>query len=306
MSSFWAGLGGRLADRWLAVALPSLLFWLAGIAAWLSGHGGWERLTTLLGDLDRASTGEAVLVAALALLVVAGSAAVVERLTLPVLRLLEGYWPGWLRPVRARAVAWRGVRIARDEARYQELERAVDEGRAEPGSVDELVSLDERLRRTPAAGRRMPTRLGDVLRAAEMLPHGKYGLDVVRCWPRLWLLLPDSARQELLGARRNLDASVTALTWAVLAAGWTVSAWWMLPVAVVAVATVHRWWLLPAAEVYGDLVEAAFDVHRTALYDALRWPLPGNPLAESELGLRLTTYLWRGSREEIPQFRVPG
>jgi hypothetical protein len=302
MTSFWAGLGGKLADRWLAVALPSLLFWLAGAVAWLAGSGGRERLAAILGDLDRAGTGTALIAVALALLVVAGSAAVVERLTLPVVRLLEGYWPGWLRGLRDRAVRWRGARIARDEARYQELERASDD---DAGSVDELIALDERLRRVPAAGGRMPTRLGDVLRAAEALPQAKYGLDAVHCWPRLWLVLPEPVQRELLGARRTLDAAVTGLTWAVLAAVWTPVAWWVLPIAVAAVVVVHRWWLLPSAQVYGDLVEASFDVYRTALYDALRWPLPDNPRAEHELGLRLTQYLWRGSRDDIPQFRPP-
>lgn len=302
MTSFWAGLGGKLADRWLAVALPSLLFWLAGATAWLAGSGGRERLAAILGDLDRAGTGPALIAVALALLVVAGSAAVVERLTLPVLRLLEGYWPGWLDGLRDRAVRWRGGRIARDEARYQELERALDD---DVGSVNELIALDERLRRVPAAGGRMPTQLGDVLRAAEALPQAKYGLDAVRCWPRLWLVLPEPVQRELLGARRTLDAAVTGLIWAVLAAVWTPAAWWVLPIAVAAVVVVHRWWLLPTAQVYGDLVEAAFDVYRTALYDALRWPLPDNPRAEHELGLRLTQYLWRGSRDDIPQFRPP-
>jgi hypothetical protein len=300
MTTFWAGLGGKLADRWLGVALPSLLFWLTGVAAWLAGPGAWARLAAILGDLDRAGTGRALLVVAGALLLVAGSAALVERLTLPVLRLLEGYWPA--RP-RDWAVRRRDARIVRDEARYQQLERALETGLG--GDVDELVALDERLRRVPAPGRRMPTRLGDTLRAAEALPQAKYGLDAVRCWPRLWLVLPEPAQRELLGARRGLDAAVTGLTWAALAAVWTVTAWWVLPVAAAAVVVVYRWWLLPAAQVYGDLVEAAFDVHRTALYAALRWPLPGDPREEHELGLRLTEYLWRGSRADAPRFRSP-
>jgi hypothetical protein len=296
MSGFWASLSGRLAERWLAVAVPSLLFWLAGATAWLNGHG-WNRLTVGLADLDRASTGKALLVVVAALLLAAGSAAVVEPLTLPVLRLLEGYWPRWLSPVRAWRITRRGRRIARAEARYQELER--------DGPVDELIRVDARLRRVPAAGRRMPTRLGDVLRSGEMLPHAKYGLDTVRCWPQLWLVLPDPAKQELTAARRSLDTAATALTWAVLTAGWTVWAWWMLPVAIAAVLVVHRWWLLPAAMAYSDLIEAAFDVHRGSLYDALRWPLPENPAAEHESGLRLTAYLWRGSRDETLHFRAP-
>jgi hypothetical protein len=52
--------------------------------------------------------------------------------------------------------------------------------------------------------------------------------------------------------------------------------------------------MIVAAGVYGDLVRSAFDLHRFDLYRALAWPLPENLDNERQLGMQLTTYLFRG------------
>jgi hypothetical protein len=64
-------------------------------------------------------------------------------------------------------------------------------------------------------------------------------------------------------------------------------------------------WMLRAASVYGDLLEASFDLHRFKLYEALHWPLPKNPAEELPLGNALTAYLWHGSDQPQPQFTWP-
>ena len=59
--------------------------------------------------------------------------------------------------------------------------------------------------------------------------------------------------------------------------------------------------LLASAAVFGDLLEATFDVHRRLLYEALQWPQPRTPAEERASGRRkreLTEYLsFRGSDE---------
>jgi hypothetical protein len=79
---------------------------------------------------------------------------------------------------------------------------------------------------------------------------------------------------------------------------WTVLAWWALPISAVVAAATYYGSLLSTAEVYGDLVTAAFDVHRGQLYKAVRWPQPGGPDEESAAGAALTEYLWRGTAPE--------
>jgi hypothetical protein len=138
-----------------------------------------------------------------------------------------------------------------------------------------------------------------VLRAAEAWPRDKYGLDAPKCWPRLWLLLPDRARQDLTAARAALDAGAAAWLWGVLFVVWTPWAWWAVPVAVAAAVGSYLW-MLSAAGAYADLIESAFDVHRSALYEACRWPMPVDAEDERVKGEALTSYLWRGAAGPTP------
>src|SRR4051794_32563227 len=127
MDDLMSGLGGQLADRWAAVLFtPAFLFWLGGVLAWTSGDSqerSWSELGHHIGDL----TGpEQLLVAATALVVVAASGVLVERLTLPCLRFLEGYWPAAFTGLRRRIVALRSRRIERRLRRRDELTARVE------------------------------------------------------------------------------------------------------------------------------------------------------------------------------------
>ena len=151
----------------------------------------------------------------------------------------------------------------------------------------------------------LPTRVGNILRAAETRPVHRYGLDAVVVWPRLWLVLPGAVRQELTSARASLDASVAAAIWGAAFVAFTPWAWWAAPVGVVTAAAVILWWLPTRAEVFADLVESTFDLYRSALYQQLRWPLPDTPAAEQQIGRALTKYLVRGSDKSYPTFNPP-
>ena len=56
------------------------------------------------------------------------------------------------------------------------------------------------------------------------------------------------------------------------------------------------------AEVYGDLVETAFDIHRFALYDAMSWERPMDSEVEKARGAQLTEFLWCGKTKEMIPF----
>ena len=116
LGSFWDAVGGKLADRWAAVGAPGLVFWLGGLLAWALGTGGLHRLAVPVRWLDKQTTATQVIALLTALLGVVASVIVVNRLTLPALRVLEGYWP---RPLH-RLAEFR-VRHLQDEADNDDL-----------------------------------------------------------------------------------------------------------------------------------------------------------------------------------------
>jgi hypothetical protein len=340
LAAFWSGLGGELAKQWVArILTPAFAFWAGGLAlVWWSEHGdrvangGWaDELEATARPLEQLATVAQIVLVLGALLLLAASALIAERLTLPLLKLLEGYWPrpAWLRNLlvgyrRKRRRKWgkvvddlaqkeergdltrpelheliqladAGVLGPEDHARETELKR-----RRETMSAAEALRLARgraHLRSSPRQDRfGMPTRLGDILRAAELRPADKYGLDAVVCWYRLWVLLPAEMRTEIAGSRLALDGAVRIWLWGALFLVWAPWLWWIaVPIGVLVPLVAYRFSVLSAAELFGDLTESAFDLYRMQLYDALHLPRPTSPADEREHGDRLTRTLWHGA-----------
>jgi hypothetical protein len=296
LTAFWESVGGKLAERSFAESLtPALLFFAGGLTAWAWSEGwdeGWQTLERWVSD--KATWTQVVVVVSVVVGLIAATA-VMNQLTRPLLRLLEGYLPlplGWL--ARAGSFWRRQVRRVPLDVRYQELSTSGRAART-PREERELARIEAALHRMPDdSQRQMPTRLGDILRAAEDRPRQRYGLDPIICWPRLWLLLPDGARTDLGSARESLNQAGRAWLWGVLFISFSFWAWWAAPVGIAVAIVVYYGWMLSAADTYGALLEAAFDVHRTKLYEELRWPLPNKPACEPAQGEALTKYLWRG------------
>jgi hypothetical protein len=288
LTSFSTGIGAKLADRWVAAILsPAFLFWGGGLAA----AGQVDHLATKFGE--RTGTEQvAIIVGAFVLVTVSG--VVVEALALPILRVLEGYWPRPLDRLRRALTVRRSARIDRVANRWRELALAQRTRRLSDAERDEYARLDRRRSQAPLRRElRMPTRLGNVLRAAEQRPRERYGLDAIVCWPRLWLLLPETARTELSAARRQIDLRAEVWLWAVLFSSWAIFVWWAPLVSVAVAAPVYRS-LADSAVVYGDLVVATYDMYRGELYRAADWPRPVTPAEELAAGLWLSRYLARG------------
>jgi hypothetical protein len=83
---------------------------------------------------------------------------------------------------------------------------------------------------------------------------------------------------------------------------WTGWAWWALPTGLLVAMGAYQW-MCSTARDYADLIESTFDVHRFALYAALRWPLPSDAEEERCQGEALTRYLWRGAEGAVPLAR---
>lgn len=122
LGAFWQAVGGKLADRWAAVSVPALVFWLGGLAAWAYHRGGVHTLTTQNRWLDRQTTATQVTVILTVLLAVAVSAVLVSRLATPTLRLLEGYWTSWTGPLRRRLTGRLAARAAAEAPAWQPVQ----------------------------------------------------------------------------------------------------------------------------------------------------------------------------------------
>ncbi|MEK8015243.1 MAG: hypothetical protein VSS75_000140 [Candidatus Parabeggiatoa sp.] len=286
-------------ERWATILLKSgILFVLGGLAAW-AWDNHWQPLYDFMQWLN---DGEAKAVPTLLflfglLIIMATASSILKHFDLLILRLLEGYyWPQWLRDWK---VDRQNVRFERQSQRFQELAR---KPHLPPKESAKLARLDEQLMFIPKERHlRMPTELGNLLRMVELRPEQKYGLNAFICWPRLWLVLPTEAKHELANARDKLDTMVRTWTWSLLFMVWSVWAWWIIPLGLIALLVTY-FWLLQAAKIYGQLLESSFDLYRHLLYKELRWPLPQSPAEEKAQGEQLTAYLWRGSEQDTPKF----
>ena len=293
---FWKSLGGSFDKRWLInVFGPALVFW--GGALWV-----WAQLTGLKTALAiwQGYAPEAQIFRGVAgLLLVFLTAILLESFAGGLLRFYEGYWPR-----RPRSAHRRAEDLRRKQERRRVLRTKVAIDQAAPADRTELARLDAELAHRPRdPGRSMPTRLGDVLRAAEDDPRERYGLDPTVFWPRLYPLLGDPLRAALGAAQDQLDLALRLATLAVLhGVIWSVVAairrewgvlWWTLPALALA-------WLLwraahPAAVSYAGLLRSAFDLHRFDVYESLHWPRPISPETERACGAELILFLSDGT-----------
>lgn len=236
------------------------------------------------------SLGEAVLL----VLAVTLAGTITMPLQLPLLRLLEGYWPSrprWIAGPAAR------VGIAFQKWRRGPVDVSAPHGAAERQAAWERLAW-QRSRYPDQLHLLRPTALGNALTAAERRAGRLYGLDAVVVWPRLEPLLSEPVRAAVADRRMWLDASVRLSATAALVAPVALallwhSGWWR----VLALASLLVSWLAYAAAVqaaiaYGECVRAAFDLHRFDLLTALHLPLPADREAERIQNRKLSR-LWR-------------
>ena len=272
----------------LTSLLPSTAFW-ATVLALAGGQFGWKRAQR---DWAGLSAGIQVLLTVVAVAMLVLFALVLSAYEGPILRLCEGYWG------RTGPGHWLARRSAKRQA----------------DRVADLNLLDKsqyefRYRNYPRLSEDvMPTRLGNILKAAEAYPGDKkrYGMDAVFFWPRLIAVVPDSARADLSDARASMAMLLSVCTLAFVlsvgalaalaalairpAAGFWAAAGGGLLVSLLA----YRSALGPA-RVYAELVRASFDLYKADLLGKLGFALPDNLADERLLWADLGQLLYRRS-----------
>jgi hypothetical protein len=290
-AKFLEGVSGKLAEQWVGALLtPAFVFWLAGLLAYCDRHG----ITPLETWLKQYSEPIQIGILAIALCTIAASAFIAQRFDTEVLRALEGYWYPGLRRLLIPCTQFQQFRYRRIVRQLKRIDPKLRSNTATPWERAEFVRYERLLHQFPEKTHDiLPTRLGNILRAAERRPYHRYGLDAIVCWPRLWLVLPEATKKDLQTARVELNNAVRLFLWSCLGLGWAWWSWKIIPIALLAILFAYNW-AIAAAATYADLIEASFDLHRNLLYQAINWRKPDDPNEERRVGQDLTNYLWRG------------
>jgi len=281
-------------DFLLSAFFPVLFF--AGLSLMLfleitQGLGvalaGWENLPAISRSLS----------------VIGGSLAVVVLAYLlynfqySLIRLFEGYWP------RRRFFLWLRNRRVRFYRRRWEHRRSLAQSASTPQEANEIWA--ELLAFYPPPthlDKMMPTRLGNILRAAEVYPYERYGIDAAVIWPRLRPLLKPEVIALLEDRKTTLTfmlstsllSALFALIWCPVLALWT-NRWDLFLLCALG------WplaWLcyqnaLQSALAYGEQLRATFDLYRHDLLKALNRPVPTTLEKERREWLRLSRFFHR-------------
>ncbi len=302
LSKFWESLGSNLAKRWIEYVFgPAFLFWAGGFGIY-TWKTGWQEMLTYLQGLTQLQQGAGIVSA---LLVLVFSSLVLNALRFPILRILEGYWPWPFHYLGLGIIELRKKFFKKKYGQLRELKAKESTEELSSAEQQKLSELDTWAHWHPvqAAGL-LPTALGNIMRARERGSERKYSLDAVVCWPRLWSLLPENVRDDLVDARSSLERMAELWFWGLLFLIWNFWTPWALLIGLLWMVLAYGM-ALQVTMAYGDLIEAAFDIHRMKLYDALGWPRPKNRAEEKKMGAQLTEFLWRGTMPGNLEFEHP-
>jgi hypothetical protein len=268
--------------------VPSALF-AVGIGALVasgsfSGVPSMHLLAVRLREIN-------VLIASIAFLAVLSAALVLHPFQLLLVRILEGYWEDI---PALRNLRFVGVEINRRRRMkiLKEKKDAALMSRLYPELTSELL----------------PTRLGNVLRAAERRAGRNYGFtDPIAMLPRIYPYISAPLAEAIGDARDELDIAcrMCAVLWslavivagvlagdgAVLATGGFVLA---VPVAAGFFGAVSYRGAVRAGESYGRFLFYVFDLHRRDLIRALGYEPPRSPKEEFALIGAISGWLVNG------------
>jgi hypothetical protein len=258
--SLLAELQSRIPDRWFfRRLLPATVYVLAAVIC--GGQLGQAHATDLGLARERIATALKISQSgAAASLVLLAFAVAVCSFVVPVAAagvdvLASGAWPWWLVPLGDRVLAARRRRWTDPKELGIAAVRSGDQGQAL-----RKARLDARRAVTspePPAGY---TWSADQLAATRQRVRERTSLDITASWAALLLVMPESARASLTGARDSYDAACETVAWAVAVV--VLGAWWW-PAVLLGLLTGFAGWRLLRQSVTGlcELAEAAVAVY---------------------------------------------
>ncbi|GAA1961896.1 hypothetical protein [Catenulispora subtropica] len=282
MNGFLTEVAKKAVERWAALlALPGLLYLSTAVVA----HSlRWRhaldvgRLTRQISvwakDPNLRTVGGTMLLAAAALIGSMAAGLASSALS----RVISRIWttPG-RRPPASWFAQWR-------RSRSRRAKEKADHPLATPEQIRSAIARADRICLIEAD---RPTWVGDRLRACRLRVERAYGLDLDAIWPRLWLVIPDPTRNEIVAARDAFSSAARLMAWGVLYLPLTI--WWW-PAALVSGAILVSAQVMTrsSTEVLSELIESAVDLHGRALATQLGRPKSDSPVSVDE-GRMLTT-----------------
>jgi hypothetical protein len=280
--------------------LPTLVFVTALTALTVSSVGPLRRIDQWWSHLDVLAQAVAVLGYLAVVWFLAGAVASQWR---GIVRLFEGYPAMRVLKKLTPGIAWhrRQARLmwVGDDAAEQD---GNDEDAEWPNAVlayprYPLIDDSEDGRYNEADI--LPTRLGNILLAAERYPLSRYGMDAIYFWPRLFPLLPQQFQQDYEKFLQQYELPLVVAFQASVAA---------TAGGIVIVATQGPWWLFLAwfggghalaylfyslsltnAEELGEQQRTAFDLYRHLLLE--QWPTPADVKNEKDAFRKIQEFI---------------
>jgi hypothetical protein len=289
-SSVFKEVTGILDRRFLLNAFfPSLLFWSLLVAVGLAEQG-------LLLQITRAWDQQDIIVKLLQIVGfiawVTFFAGIVSSQVTTILRLYEGYWHGpFSHQLRIIGQRWHQDRLAQlnpyNDADYE--------------AIYHTYPLPTRMHEV------MPTRLGNILKNAELYPRLRYKLDPVLIWPRLYNVVPERFIATIAETRGALDfmlvLSALSALFAIFAGGHLLivgGTWWLFLACFwggMGCAWIAYRSAIGSASLYAEQIKVGFDLYRNDLLKQMRLPLPITPEEERTLWSDVGQFLYRNIHE---------
>lgn len=262
------------------------LLWLV----WAGAPGPNVSIQRATNRLNTLSAGDLTLVVLATTLL----ALLLHPLQLPLVRILEGYWPDLrvLHPLRGHLLRRKSTQMRKEAA------RTVVSQTSTAHEVQKALEADWDLRRhfPPPGTPLLPTALGNVLRAAEATAGRPFGLEAVTAWPRLYPLIGDRLRGVVDDRRNALDltcrVTVTGTVTGVATIGLLAQSGVLVLIALVPIGLtcVAYRGAIQAAISYGEAVTVAVELCRFDLLRALHLPLPATPAEERQTNTMLSRF----------------
>lgn len=285
---------GVIDRRFFTVTLfPSLLFWGLLIALVVASH--WNLYTAVKSWNEQEDIFKILQILGF-IVWVTFFAIILSSLLNKILRFYEGYWNFPLgRYIQA-------IGKKRHQANLKRLEKELDKYPDRYEKISLLYPLPIQYEQV------MPTRLGNIMKNAELYPLDRYNIYSVIIWPRLYNLLPERFLQTIATARAALDfmlvMSMLSGAFAILVGGYLliIGATWQLFLSSFLGGLLVAWLTyqsaLSNAMVYAQQFKATFDLYRNELLKQMHLPLPRTPNDEKILWLEVSLFLYKNIKEK--------